>query len=340
MEIQAFLTESAQLPILDVRSPSEYQKGHIQNAISFPLFSDEERAAIGTAYKRVSREKAMEMGYAYAAPRAEDYIEKAQALAQDKTLLLHCWRGGMRSEAMAKLLRSSGLEVYVLEGGYKSYRHWVKEVHARDYELIVLGGYTGTGKTETLRALGDLGAQILDLEGLAQHRGSAFGQMPGKQPTTESFENSVAHALTSLDRHRCIFVEDESHHIGSCWIDSIFFDRMRRSDLLILQRSLEERVEHLCEMYGREDEAMVRDAFNRIEKRLGGQNLKLALEAIDEGKKDIAARTALYYYDKTYSFGIEKRKEIRKFELNIEGLGHRGAAEKILKWKNDHRSNG
>ena len=271
----------------------------------------------------------------FAEPRSQEYIDRARALSMDNKILLHCWRGGMRSEAMAQLLRSAGLEVGLLEGGYKTYRHWVKEVHTKDHKLIILGGYTGTAKTEILKALGALGEQILDLEGMAHHRGSAFGQRPGEQPSTEAFENKVAHALNALNSEDFVWVEDESHHIGSCWIDDHFFDEMRRADLLVLERSLDERVEHLCQMYGEEDLDYGRDSFKRIEKRLGGQNVKVALEALDQGDMATAARIALYYYDKTYNYGIEKRKDIRKFSLNIEGLGHKEAAERILQWKKE-----
>ena len=173
-----------------MRSPKEFCSGHIPSAISFPLFSDAERADIGTSYKQEGPDRAIELGYKYANPKIDHFLSKASKLAVNNTLLLHCWRGGLRSESMVKLLVDNGFHVPVLEGGYKAYRRWVKQILARDYQLILLGGYTGSAKTEILHELKKLGENVLDLEGLAQHKGSVFGSSATHQPSTEQFENN------------------------------------------------------------------------------------------------------------------------------------------------------
>jgi tRNA 2-selenouridine synthase len=174
--------------ILDVRSPAEYLQGHIPGAKSLPLLSDEERAKVGICYKQQGRETAVELGFEIVGPKCADFITQAKHLAPDKIVRLYCWRGGMRSESMAWLLERAGFHVTLLTGGYKAFRRWGRSLFQIPQNIIILAGMTGTGKTEILKALAAKGEQILDLEQLANHRGSSYGslgQLP--QPTNEQF---------------------------------------------------------------------------------------------------------------------------------------------------------
>jgi len=219
-----FLVESQTRVLLDVRSPGEYHHGHIPSAVSFPLFSDEERATVGTAYKQQGPEKALHIGLDIVGPKMTHMLRLAAELAPHKRVALHCWRGGQRSQSVAWLLRMGGFDVQLLSGGYKNYRHYVLESFVnRSWKMKVLGGRTGTGKTKVLYALGEAGEQILDLEGLANHKGSAFGSLgQNEQPTVEQFENNLLDALNKLDPDKTTWVENESRSIGRAFVPDAF----------------------------------------------------------------------------------------------------------------------
>jgi tRNA 2-selenouridine synthase len=205
LPISAFLEASANSLMLDVRSPGEYQHAHLPGAVSLPLFTNEERKVVGTAYKQVSREKAIKYGLDFFGPKMRAMVEEVERLLKQKTkdqksetVYLYCWRGGMRSGAVAWLLDLYGFNVMVLAGGYKAFRNWVLEQLEHPYPLQVLGGYTGSGKTALLQELKNKGEAIIDLEQLANHKGSAFGKVDdGKQPTQELFENRLAIELSN-----------------------------------------------------------------------------------------------------------------------------------------------
>ncbi|MEY2794218.1 MAG: hypothetical protein RJA76_2210, partial [Bacteroidota bacterium] len=179
-----------QVPILDVRSPGEFKRAHIPNALSLPLFTDEEREKVGICYKHQGKEKAVELGLEFVGPKLVNFVKYAKKVAFEGEILVHCWRGGMRSASMAWLLETAGLKVFLLEGGYKSYRNFVLKIQSEPLPLRVLGGKTGSGKTELLREMKNAGFQVIDLEDLAKHRGSAFGHFGlEEQPSSEHFEN-------------------------------------------------------------------------------------------------------------------------------------------------------
>ncbi|HRZ77895.1 MAG TPA: rhodanese-like domain-containing protein, partial [Bacteroidales bacterium] len=186
LEIQEFLRLLPTVPAADVRSPSEYLRAHIPGVMSLPLFSDEERAIIGTLYKHQGRERATLKGMEIAGPKMASYVTQASVLAPERRLMLHCWRGGMRSAAMAFTLETAGFEVMLLDGGYRSFRRLALELVQYPWKLRVLGGMTGSGKTQVLKHLQQDGLQVLDLEGMANHKGSAFGSIGQlEQPGTE-----------------------------------------------------------------------------------------------------------------------------------------------------------
>ncbi|RPI68717.1 MAG: tRNA 2-selenouridine(34) synthase MnmH, partial [Ignavibacteriae bacterium] len=171
--------------LIDVRSPGEYDHGHIPGAVNIPLFTDHERAVVGTSYKQDSPEAAMDVALKIVGPKLYGYVEQVRLSTDDKRLTLYCWRGGMRSSSMAWLFRTVGYDVDVLPGGYKAYRRRVHEVLEYPWNFAVIGGRTGSGKTKVLKILHDAGEQVLDLEAIAHHKGSAFGALnQPPQPTT------------------------------------------------------------------------------------------------------------------------------------------------------------
>ncbi len=307
LEIAELLEQRGACPLLDVRSPGEYAQGHIPCAVSFPLFSDAERAAVGTLYKQTGKEDAMELGLRYVGPKLESFVKEAKALAPGRKIMVHCWRGGQRSGAMAWLLRQAGFEVETMPGGYKAYRKWVLECfESSPLQLVVLGGQTGSGKTKILHELARLGEQVIDLEGLANHKGSAFGfigELP--QPTVEQFENDLFDRILALDLTKRIWVENESHSIGRVFIPEPFWKKMKIAPLVNIKIPDEARIQNLLEDYVLTDKADLVTAFNKIGKKLGGNNLKTALEALERDDYPSAAKIALWYYDKTYQHGID-----------------------------------
>ena len=225
-------------PILDVRSPGEYIQGHLPGAVSFPLFSDDERAQVSTCYKQKGKETAIELGLELVGPKMAGLVKQAKALAPKRQVRVHCWRGGMRSSSVGWLLETSGLEVNLLSGGYKTFRRWVRTTLATPRSLVVVGGMTGTGKTDILHALRDSGEQVLDLEGLANHRGSSYGAlMLPPQPSTEQFDNLIDQQLMEFVPQRPEWVEAESRLVGTCRAPDEILDQMDAPNTLEFIRS-------------------------------------------------------------------------------------------------------
>jgi len=235
LNIKQFLDKARYLPLIDVRSPAEYEKGHIPGAVNIPVFDNDERAEVGTMYKQVGRDKAIRLGLEIVEPKLAGFVKKVKNSPPptppkgvesqrskspqypiketlDKTVsphrgdgrgavLIHCWRGGMRSERFAGLLEQAGFEVYILERGYKAYRNFFLASFEQKFPpfwgteggLLILGGMTGSGKTEVLQYLVRSGHQVLNLEEIANHKGSAFGHLGQElQPTTEQFHNDLS----------------------------------------------------------------------------------------------------------------------------------------------------
>ncbi len=295
-------------PLLDTRSPGEYTTGHIPGAISFPLFTDDERAQVGTCYKHQGPELAIELGLELIGPKMVSFVRQAKTIAPDRQVRIHCWRGGMRSSSMAWLLETAGLKVDLLEGGYKAFRHWCRSTQASPKPIVTLGGMTGTGKTNLLYELAAQGAQILDLEKIANHRGSSYGALGlPPQPSQEQFDNDLAIAWHQLSADRPIWIEAESRRIGVCRVPDEIFLPMQAAPVLQVERSLDERLAILEQVYGDSDPADLILATERIAKRLGGQQAQLAIDSIQSGDLKPAIAIALDYYDKTYLYDLQRR---------------------------------
>ncbi len=326
-------------PILDVRSPGEYEHGHIPGAASVPLFSNEERAQVGTCYKQQGRDDAIELGLELVGTKLATFVRQAKALVSEsqwnqhltQPVRVHCWRGGMRSGSMAWLLETAGLSVVTLDGGYKAFRRWVKTTLSHPKPIISLGGMTGTGKTQLLYALQKQGEQILDLEGLANHRGSSFGNLGlPAQPSTEHFENTVAMQWAALDASRPVWIEAESSRIGTCRIPEELFQPMMHAPVIQVERSRCERIAHLVEEYGAVEREELISATERIRKKLGGLRTQEAIALIQQNHLAAAADIILDYYDKTYTYDLHRKREVPIHLVNLQGMSAQAGARVLI----------
>ena len=312
ISIDEFISLSKEQVVIDVRSPSEFSYASFLDAHSIPLFTDEERKIVGTAYKQQSREAAIKIGLDYFGLKMKNIVNEVEQLLQNqnsKTVLVYCWRGGMRSGAISWLLDLYGFKVFTLEGGYKKYRKWVLEKLAKPYPLRILSGKTGSGKTEILSAMHSLGESVIDLEKLALHKGSTFGGLGlPPQPTTEQFENNLAMTLHSKSKNNAaaIWLESESSRIGQINIHHTFFNQMKTAPRLHISIPFDQRLEYIFAGYGQFSVPDLIAAVERIKKRLGGLDTKNTLEYLISGDIKMAFRILLKYYDKYY----EKSKSI------------------------------
>ena len=319
--------------VLDVRAPGEYAAGHLPGAVSFPLFTDEERARVGTAYKQESKQEAVDLGLELVGPKLRDMATRARALfeAQDTRtpLLVHCWRGGMRSGSVDWLLRTAEVPVARCHGGYKACRAVLRDDVPSAPPVRGARGHDRHGQDRRDSRAGRPKERTLDLEGMARHFGSSFGNLDAHpQPSTEQFSNDLAWALRALDRDGHdgpVWVENESRSIGWVQMPEDFHKRLRSAPVLELERTEEDRIAHLLSMYGQADEEALVQAFERIRTKLGGQHANAAVAHVREGNLAEAARIALVYYDKTYRHGLDKREQMRAvqaFGLNPAETAH------------------
>jgi tRNA 2-selenouridine synthase len=305
-----FLELAETWPVCDVRSPSEFNSGHIPGAVNIPLFNDHEREVVGTKYKKEGRIPAIIEGLRLSAPAMADKLTAAISASRDGRLLVHCWRGGMRSEAMAWLFSLGDIWSDVLEGGYKAYRNHILEKLSEKRKMIVLGGLTGSSKTHIIRYLKAAGQQIVDLEGLANHKGSAFGALGEMaQPTTEHFANLLFDEWKGNDSSLPCWVEDESRNIGTVFIPDGFYLNMQQSPTIVLMMEVKLRLPRLIREYSTFPPELLIASIMKISKRLGGDDTRDALNAVEQGDFAKAIEITLRYYDKAYQFSLRKKPE-------------------------------
>jgi tRNA 2-selenouridine synthase len=338
--IRGFLTDSKGNLLLDVRSPSEFIQAHIPGAVNLPLFSDEERKEVGTTYKQVSREAAIKIGLDFFGPKMKAMVEEAERLSSEKlsadhtgdslklipdsnqkpAISIYCWRGGMRSAAVAWLLDLYGFRVTLLAGGYKSFRNLALRSFEFPYPFRILGGYTGSGKTYVLNELDKQGETIVDLESIASHKGSAFGGINTRQPSQEMFENLIAEQLIRIagfpgeekELQPVIWLEDESQRIGNLNIPMALWNNMRQAPVFFLDIDFEKRLDNICEEYGQLNVEKLKESTLRIAKRLGPLNTKNVISFLEEGNTKEAFSILLKYYDKSYLKGLHNRSDLEK----------------------------
>ena len=344
-------------PVIDVRSPGEYKHAHIPGAYNLPLFTDDERKIVGTAYKQESREAAIKIGLDFFGPKMKKMVEEVESLVDSqksevinsnndnssrllthdsRLILIYCWRGGMRSAGVAWLMDLYGFKVYTLIGGYKKFRNHVLDTFKLPFQFKILGGYTGSGKTEVLKVLKEKNELVVDLEDIAKHKGSAFGNIGlPEQPSQEMFENLLATKLIEIGSWKseiknenlisdfrfqtsCIWLEDESQRIGLVNIPNDVWDTMRQSPVYFLDIPFEERLKHLIKQYGDLDKQKMIDAIGRIRERLGGLNAKNAVRFLEEGNIAESFRILLKYYDKYYLKALHNRENINSLLERVE----------------------
>lgn len=309
LDLSQFLEVAKNRVIIDVRTPLEFEQGHIPGALNLPIFTNEQRVLVGTMYKQQSREAAILLGFELVGGKWAGFIRQAEHLAPNKKILVHCWRGGMRSGAMAWAFNLYGFEVATLKGGYKAFRRGAIDSFSKTYPFKILSGSTGSAKTEILQEMALKGGQIIDLEGLAQHQGSSFGSMGTLiQPSQEQFENLFGAELQKMDLSKTIWLEDESVMIGKRVIPKPIWEQMRQAPVIKIEVPKRDRIEFLNAKYGVLDPEFLKFAVLGIAKRLGPLETKFTLQAIDEGRMTDFIDKVLVYYDKAYLKGLEKRK--------------------------------
>jgi tRNA 2-selenouridine synthase len=319
IDIVKFLEFSEIIPVADVRSPSEFISGHIPGAVNIPLFDDKERVSVGTKYKKEGRLPAILEGLKHSGPSLKSKLQQALKIAENQQLLVHCWRGGMRSEAMAWLFSLGDIEVNVLEGGYKSYRRHILGCLDEKRKLIVLGGMTGSSKTHIIRYLKLKGQQVIDLENLANHKGSAFGALGQKtQPSTEHFANILFTEWKKLNRDLPLWLEDESRNIGSIFMPDKFYLNMQDNPSIILVMDIKTRLPRLIEEYSAFPKESLKTSVLKISRRLGGNLTSEVIQAIEKGEFSKAIEIVLQYYDKAYMFELNRKKRDKIIYVNTD----------------------
>ena len=316
------------IPLIDLRSPDEFEKGAFPTSCNLPILSDEERKQVGLTYKKHGSQAAEELGYKLVSGdiRARRIQAWQQFIQRNPEAHLYCWRGGMRSAIASRWLKGTGLNIPVVPGGYKALRRTCLEilesVKNDRRRWVILGGRTGTGKTVLIRNL-DF---TIDLEHLANHRGSAFGRQQTPQPTAINFENTLAIAYLK-HIHDMLVLEDESRGIGKLTIPETWYQRMQTAELIILTVPMTERIENIRQEYvdsplrtGFPPEALkiaLQDSLLRIKNRLGGKDYKLIHQKIEnafqtlsgESHEDWIHDLLKKYYDPMYSYQLKQKKK-------------------------------
>ena len=333
LDIHDFLSLRHQLPVVDVRSEGEYGQGHIPGVRNIPVLNNDERRQVGTDYKQKGQAEAIRTGFRLVGPRLASMIDEAATLGNE--IIVHCWRGGMRSGNFCSFVEMARQRTHQLDGGYKAYRHKVHDSFQQPIQLIVMGGCTGSGKSDILRALADRGEQVIDLEHLANHKGSTFGglMMP-PQPTTEQFENELFEVLAKLDRSKRVWVEDESHGVGHIFLPESFWQQMNTRPVIEVVLNKEARVKRLVDEYGHADRGAFLAAMTRITKKLGGQNFNAAKEKLMLGDMSATIDILLAYYDKAYRVGLENKGSRIKSKFEWDGQDLDAIAHELISSSN------
>ncbi len=334
--VNDFLEAAKAETVVDVRSPAEYAQGHIPGAINLPLFTDTERALVGTLYKQEGKRPAIKKGLEIVGPKLARFITDIEHLPVQNNLLVHCWRGGMRSESMVQLFEAYGIPCALLMGGYKAYRQFSQAILEKPYSFLVITGYTGTGKTEMLAFLKQAGEQVIDLEAMAHHHGSSFGGLlTGNQPSSEHFQNLLVGQLLQLDKSKRIWLEDESFSIGQVHLPVSFFKQKQASLHIMVDVPKKHRIERLVKTYGKVPTERLFEGIEVVKKKLR-HHYKECCEALESGNAHKVVELLLTYYDRSYDVGLEKKDQQKLIRLSFSEDQPQKAAEQLLQIIKNH----
>ncbi|SDW60619.1 tRNA 2-selenouridine synthase [Ruegeria halocynthiae] len=327
--------------IIDVRSPAEFAEDHIPGAINLPVLDNEERARVGTIYVQKSPFLARKLGAALVFRNAAGHIENHLSHHEgDWKPLIYCWRGGQRSGSFTWMLQQIGWRAEVVEGGYRTYRRLVKQFlydEALPYRLMALDGYTGTAKTDLLAYLRERGVQVLDLERLANHRGSLLGEMPGGQPSQKAFESALAAALNQLDAARPVIVEAESSKIGNLILPPSLWLALCKAPRIQITASIAARTTYLVSAYDDilSDNERLRDRLARLRLHRGHEVVDGWLKLIDAGDRRGLTRALMeQHYDPAYAKSRKAQRADVVAQVDAPSLDHVGlsaTADRIAK---------
>ncbi|MFK8113613.1 MAG: tRNA 2-selenouridine(34) synthase MnmH [Rubripirellula sp.] len=335
IDVETYLTSDRHATI-DVRSPGEFAHGHIPGAVNVPLFDDEQRAEVGTLYKQSGRDAAMVRGLQIVGEKADRFLDGVRKAKVQKDCFVHCWRGGMRSEGFAWFLKGCEMQPRRIDGGYKAYRRAARVGFAAPQKIVILAGSTGAGKTRLLGALHEHGEQVIDLEGLANHRGSAFGGIGQPlQPTVEQFENDLFMQWRALDPNRPVWIECESRSIGKAFLPAEVWAQMSVAPAVNVEVPRAERVAFLIEEYGALPNEEHEVAIRKIAKRLGGDRLQAALAALEQNDLTSFTDIALEYYDKAYDRSQAKHPRTRMATIQLQRSGQEDSVNELCKAASD-----
>ncbi|MBP2635883.1 MAG: selU [Firmicutes bacterium] len=323
---------------IDVRSPAEYEGGHIPGAVNIPLFNDEERAKVGTIYRQASVDEAKQLGLSFVSAKLPDIIEQIRCLnKEDCKVIIYCWRGGMRSKSIVGVLEMMGIPAWQLVGGYKAYRQYVLD-KLKEFtvvpRIIVLCGSTGTGKTLVLKQLEKRNIPVIDLEYLANHRGSVFGQIGlGKSATAQNFDANLLVELNRLKNEPYIVVECESKRIGNVYLPECLFKAMRSGEKILMSASVEIRVDRLIEeyldVYNSNGDAII-GSIESLRRRLGTKKTDSLISDFKEEKIRAVVKTLLVeYYDPMYGY---EKADSADYDLAVNADDVEKATEMIIQY--------
>ncbi|WP_087974723.1 tRNA 2-selenouridine(34) synthase MnmH [Oceanobacillus rekensis] len=314
---------TGELTVIDVRSPSEFKDATIPGSINIPFFNDEERAEVGTIYKQVNPQAAKDRGLEIVSAKLPDFIKQFKELEGNKAVF--CWRGGMRSRTSATVLSLMGIKAYRLNGGYRSYRNWVVdrlETINWKPDALVLNGYTGSGKTSLLQRLHEANYPVIDLEGLANHRGSIFGQIGLEPNNQKKFDALLMEDLLRLQHSPYVLIEGESRRIGKVTIPDFLLDKKDTGIQLIVDIPIEERVIHILDDYRPwEHEQECIEAFSRIKRRIHTPIANQIESDLKSGNYSSGVRLLLeYYYDPLYDHTANQIPDKQKVRIKAKNV--------------------
>lgn len=301
---------------IDVRSEKEFKEDHIIGAINMPILDDLERDTVGKLYKQVNKDEAIKKGIEYATPKISEFYEKVEKLSKDKKIVFYCFRGGMRSSSIAGVMKTLKKEVYILEGGYKSYRKYVMDyikTIPENFKAIMLHGNTGVGKTHILEGLDEKGENIIDLEYLAKNRGSAFGNFGYKEETSQKmFESNLVDKFSEFET-KYFFVESESRRIGNIILPKSLHKTMLKGIHILIKTNMENRVKVIMRDYIYADikglDQKIKSTLEHFRKNLSNKRVDELIECVDKKEYETIIKVLFRkYYDPLYEHSIKKYK--------------------------------